>query len=190
NTKFTTAPRLAETVPTVNATAAKPATEPAKKPGGSMPLLQQRLDATFTTAPRLAATVPTVNPTAAKPATEPAKKPDISMPLLQQRLDATNTLFAALNQGSASIQLFYTEDANPARMARLENFLERANKLGTLDKIHILPIEIKNRGGYRILYGLYPSIDAASTAMQQLPQTYKEAYAPTLYIPNVAQTAP
>lgn len=128
---------------------------------------------------------------AAKPVSEQMQNGGAALPaLLRQRLDSTQALFATLRPGSASIQLFYTEDAHPARVARLENFLERADKLGTLGKIQVVPSESNSHGGYRVLYGVFPSIEAANAAMLQLPPAYRESYAPTLYIPNTRLPTP
>ncbi|MBI1174929.1 MAG: AAA family ATPase [Sideroxydans sp.] len=105
-------------------------------------------------------------------------------PLLRQRLDAAQEMLAKRSKNDTSIQLYYTEDVRPARM---ERFLERARKLGKLQEIYVLPIKIKGHDGFRVLYGNYPSIEAARTDVQHLPKRYKEAFAPTLYMSETAQ---
>ncbi len=106
--------------------------------------------------------------------------------LLQQRLTATQEMLAKHDKDSASIQLFYTEDTQPGRM---ERFLVRANELGKLSEIFVLPIRVNGKEGFRVLYGAYPDIKAASTGTQQLPERYKKAFAPALYPLSDAQTA-
>lgn len=100
------------------------------------------------------------------------------LPLVRQRLDATRARFTQLDKDNVSIQLFYTENVNPANM---ERFLERAQVLGTLANLYVFPVRIKNSDGYRVLYGVYPNIEAANNGLQQLPLEYRTDHAPTLY---------
>ena len=120
-------------------------------------------------------------------ATVGKNKLDPQPTLLQQRLTATQEVLAKRDGNNASIQLFYTEDTQPARM---ERFLIRANGLGKLSEIYVLPIKVNGKDGFRVLYGSYPDIKTASTGMQQLPERYKKAFAPALYPLDGAQTAP
>lgn len=107
--------------------------------------------------------------------------------LLQQRLDATHSALSAARRDDVSIQLFYTDDVRPERM---EHFLERAQRLRRLAEIYIVPIKLNGKDGYRVLYGLYAGSDAARTGMQELPQRYKDAFAPTLYMLEGSKTSP
>jgi MSHA biogenesis protein MshM len=125
-------------------------------------------------------------PAMEKPATETLAAESPAAPLLQQRLDASRTLFARQGRDIVSIQLFYTESVNPARM---EQFLDRAQKLGKLNEIYVSPVRIKNGTGYRVLYGAYPSVSKANSGMQQLPDDYKKAFAPALYLVNATHPA-
>jgi type II secretory pathway predicted ATPase ExeA len=113
--------------------------------------------------------------------------PASSASLLQQRLDATRSALSAAKHDDVSIQLFYTDDVRPERM---EHFLERAQRLRRLAEIYIVPIKLNGKDGYRVLYGLYAGSDAARTGMQELPQRYKDAFAPTLYMPEGSRTSP
>jgi type II secretory pathway predicted ATPase ExeA len=97
--------------------------------------------------------------------------------LLQQRLDATRDMLSHADKNGFSIQLYYTDDPKPSRT---ERFLSRAQSLGKLSEIYVIPIKIKGKDGYRILYGVYPNSEAAHIGMQNLPQRYKDAFAPTL----------
>ncbi len=114
-----------------------------------------------------------------------ANKPEPT--LLAQRLAATNDMLAQRNKNSASIQLFFTTEAQPER---LESFLDRANNLGKLDEIYVLPSKINGKDGYRVLYGDYPDIMAARTGMEQLPQRYQTAFSPVPYMISMAQVSP
>ena len=107
--------------------------------------------------------------------------------LLEQRLDATHSMLTSASKGSAGIQLFYTESAQPERM---EGFLMRAKKLGVLDKIYILPIKLNGRDAFRVLYGIYANGDAARAGIAELPQRYQNAFAPTLHLLDNTQNTP
>jgi septal ring-binding cell division protein DamX len=89
--------------------------------------------------------------------------------------------------GGASIQLFYTERLQPDRM---EGFLRRAKKLGKLEDIYILPIELKGQDALRVLYGTFPDSKAARAAIPELPERYREAFAPTLHLLESSQNTP
>jgi len=107
--------------------------------------------------------------------------------LLQQRLDATHRAMSASSHGNFSIQLFYTDDI---RAERMERFLGRAQHLGKLAEIYIVPIKLGGKDGYRVLYGLYTNSDAARVAINELPQRYKDAFAPILYMLDDIQNTP
>jgi hypothetical protein len=118
----------------------------------------------------------------AKPNTAIAEKSNTvesNSTLLQQRLAATRNALSAPNHGNYSIQLFYTDDIRPERM---ERFLIRAEHLGKLAEIYIVPIKLGSKDGYRVLFGFYANSDAARVAMSELPQRYKDAFAPILYM--------
>jgi MSHA biogenesis protein MshM len=99
-------------------------------------------------------------------------------PLYEQRLAAGRQL---LEQKStvASIQLFYNEEINPERT---EGFLQRAEKLGALHEIYLLPAKFGGKDGMRVLYGAYPSVEAAHDAVKDLPVRYQQAFATSTYI--------
>ena len=118
-------------------------------------------------------------------ATASKNKSGPSLTLLQQRLAATQKMFGKHGKNSASIQLFCTEDTKPARM---ERFLLRANSLGKLSEIYVLPARVKGNNSFRVLYGIYPDIKAARAGMGQLPKRYKEAFVPAPYLLDDAQS--
>lgn len=98
--------------------------------------------------------------------------------LFDQRLAAGKQLLEQ-KQAVASIQLFYNEEINPQR---IEGFLKRADKLGKLPEIYLLPADFGGKKGLRILYGAYPSVDAAHSAIKELPLKYQQAFATSTYI--------
>ncbi len=122
------------------------------------------------------------------PAIKLKRLPDIPPhSLLQQRLNATESLLNMMPSGTVSIQLFYTENVQPDRM---EGFLRRARKLGKLDEIFILPIELKGQDAFRVLYGNFPNSSKARAAIPDLPERYLEAFAPTLHLLENTQNTP
>ena len=105
--------------------------------------------------------------------------------LFEQRLAAGKQLLEqATSAGSgqektvASIQLFYSEEI---RRERIEGFLRRAKGLGKLSEIYLLPAKFDGKDGLRVLYGAYPSIDAARAAIDELPPRYQEGFAVSVY---------
>jgi len=98
--------------------------------------------------------------------------------LFEKRLAAGKQLLEQ-KKSVASIQLFYNEEINAERT---EGFLMRADKLGVLNEIYLLPAKFGNKNGMRVLYGAYPSIDAAHKAIKELPAKYQQAFATSTYI--------
>ncbi|OGS90643.1 MAG: hypothetical protein A2Z95_04210 [Gallionellales bacterium GWA2_60_18] len=96
----------------------------------------------------------------------------------EQRIAATQRLLVG-KQAVASIQLFYNEAINKNNT---EGFLRRAEKLGKLQEIYLLPAKSGNKEGLRVLYGAYPSAEAARNAIQYLPSRYQESFAISIYI--------
>lgn len=118
---------------------------------------------------KVAAATPPSSVTSSSPAT---------LSLFEQRMAAGKQLLEQ-KQAVASIQLFYNEEIKPER---IEGFLRRANALGKLHEIYILPAKFGSKDGLRVLYGAYPSIDAAHSAIKDLPARYQEAFATSTYI--------
>jgi len=98
--------------------------------------------------------------------------------LFDQRLEAGKQLLAQ-KKAVASIQLYYNEFVNPER---IEGFLQRADKLGVLSKIYLLPAKLGGKNGMRVIYGAYPSVEVAHEAVKDLPVRYKKAFATSTYI--------
>jgi type II secretory pathway predicted ATPase ExeA len=109
---------------------------------------------------------------------DPASKPDNTHSRYEQRLAAGKQLLAE-HRMTASIQLFYSDSVAPARM---EGFLQRAEGLGKLSEIYLLPAKFNGKEGLRVLYGAYPSTEAAQMASKKLPPRYQQAFATTIYL--------
>jgi len=139
------------------------------------------------TAPLAAPTVPPLAEDKSASGIEkraPPASPDNSSPaasktvLFEQRLEAGKQMLAQ-KTAVASIQLFYNEKIDPER---IEGFLERADKLGILHEIYLLPTKFGRNDGLRVLYGAYPSVEAARKATRELPKRYREAFATSIHI--------
>ena len=112
------------------------------------------------------------------PPVSESSNPTAQTSLFEQRLAAGKQLLEQ-KKTVASIQLFYNVEIN---QERIEGFLRRANGLGKLHEIYLLPAKIGSKDGLRVLYGAYPSIDAAHNAVKDLPARYQEAFATSTYI--------
>lgn len=98
--------------------------------------------------------------------------------LLEERVDATKKIMATVDNNYYSIQLFKTENIQPDRM---ERFLARAQSLINLSNLYVHPLNNEGQAKFRITYGIYPSHDQASAAMDELPQKYKTSFHLELY---------
>ncbi|MDP2695100.1 MAG: AAA family ATPase [Gallionella sp.] len=124
-------------------------------------------------------------PLAGKPAPLASSPATGKSSLFEQRLAAGKQLLeqaASTSSGQekaiAGIQLFYSEEI---KRERIENFLRRADGLGKLSEIYLLPEKFGSKDGLRVLYGTYPSANAASDAINELPPRYQEAFTPVIY---------
>jgi len=108
-----------------------------------------------------------------------SNKPAVSKTKLFEKRLAAGKQLLDQKKPVASIQLFYNEEINPDRT---EGFLIRADKLGVLNEIYLLPAKFGNKSGMRVLYGAYPSVDAAHNAFKDMPARYQQAFATSTYI--------
>lgn len=94
-------------------------------------------------------------------------------PMLRTRIDATRERLEREPDESYSIELFATDNSDPAR---IERFLARAREIVSVENIYVLPQAA--RGRYRILvtFGGYPSRNSAVEAIAQLPPKYRQAF--------------
>jgi type II secretory pathway predicted ATPase ExeA len=100
-----------------------------------------------------------------------------STSLFAQRLNAGQQLLIQ-HQNQFSLQLFYNETVVEAR---LEGFLQRAQQLGSLEQIYLLPDPLNDKRGMRVLYGVYNSSSAANNARTELPERYKKSFNSSIY---------
>lgn len=102
--------------------------------------------------------------------------PEFSPSLFGQRLAASKKLLAQ-KKVITSIQLFSSEETDSAR---IEDFLKRAEKIGKLSDIFLIPADTAKKRSLRITYGAYPSLEVARQSVATLPARYQESFAISL----------
>ena len=93
--------------------------------------------------------------------------------LLGERLAATREVLAGEPDDAYSIELFVTDNGDPARM---ERFLQRARDLVPLDELFVMPMSGGSRTRLRVAYGKFPSAAEALAARKRLPPRYQQAF--------------
>ncbi len=169
--------------------AAQPSPEPAAQPTvaqpGNAPTPATGTEASPAAAPATPPQAAVLTPPAAPAPAATAIPATGKSSLFEQRLAAGKQLLEqtiSTNSGRekvvASIQLFYNEEI---KRERIENFLRRADGLGKLSEIYLLPAKFGDKDGLRVLYGTYPSVNAAHNAINELPPRYQETFTASVY---------
>jgi MSHA biogenesis protein MshM len=93
--------------------------------------------------------------------------------LLGQRLAATRAMLERAEDERYAIELFVTENSDPARM---ERFLLRAREMVPLEELYVIPVA--GGGQYRlwVVFGDFASREEAAAAGQRLPPRYQQAF--------------
>ena len=158
-------------------------------PGASAPAAPSAVQAQTAAVP---ASIPTASPAAKVRAAAPASLPGKLLlereqivrlggysagrnPLLQARLEATRERLETEPDGRYSLELYITENSDPARV---ERFLMRARDLLPLDELFVVPLEVGGRYRMWAFYGVYPDRASAREAAQRLPPKYQQAFRP------------
>jgi len=133
-----------------------------------------------------------VQPAQPDPAPEPEKQPEPRLSqeqldrlaryspagqrLLAERLAATRKLLGQADDEHYAIELYVTENSDPARM---ERFLLRAREMVPLEELYVIPVA--GGGQYRlwVLFGDFASREDAAAATRRLPPRYQEAFRAT-----------
>jgi MSHA biogenesis protein MshM len=97
--------------------------------------------------------------------------------LLRERLAATRETLLAAPDSACGIELFVTENSDPART---ERFLVRARELVPLSELYVIPVSAGSRYFLRVVYGAYPDRPACAAAAQRLPPKYQQSFVFTL----------
>jgi type II secretory pathway predicted ATPase ExeA len=93
--------------------------------------------------------------------------------LLAERIAATRAVLDRAPDEGYSIELFTTDNSDPARM---ERFLLRARDFVQLGELFIIPMQDAGLFRLRVVYGEFPTRDQAAAAEKRLPPRYQEAF--------------
>jgi MSHA biogenesis protein MshM len=93
--------------------------------------------------------------------------------LLTARLAATRDLLERADDERYALELFLTENTDPARM---ERFLVRAREIVPLEALYVIPIAAGNQYRLWVLFGDFASREEAAAAGGRLPSRYKQAF--------------
>ena len=94
-------------------------------------------------------------------------------PLLTERLSATRELLEHSSDERYAIELFMTDNPDPARM---ERFLVRAREWVALEQLFIVPVRGSRRQRLRVLFGDFDTRAQAEEASHRLPPRYQAAF--------------
>jgi MSHA biogenesis protein MshM len=95
--------------------------------------------------------------------------------LLRERLAATRARLETEPDAHLSLELFLTDNSDPART---ERFLQRARDLVDLSDLYVIPIADGRKYRLRITYGTFPDPASAEEAARRLPPKYRQAFRP------------
>jgi type II secretory pathway predicted ATPase ExeA len=132
-----------------------------------------------------AADVPAAPPALELPATQLdpdralriERYPAAGQRLLSERIAAARTILERAPDEGYSIELFVTDNTDPARM---ERFLLRARELVPLEQVFVIPMSGGNPYRLRVVFGDFPTRDEAAAAEMRLPPRYQQAFRTSL----------
>ena len=93
--------------------------------------------------------------------------------LLTERIAATQELLERVPDEQFAIELFITDNTDPARV---ERFLVRARALVPLGELFVIPLARAGQYRLRVIFGEFPSRAAAIEAGKRLPPRYQQAF--------------
>ena len=96
--------------------------------------------------------------------------------LLRERLAAAREVLEQAPSSGYALELFVTENTDPARM---ERFLLRARDLVPLRDLYVIPLAGAERYRLRVIYGRYSTREEALEASRHLPPRYQQAFRAT-----------
>jgi MSHA biogenesis protein MshM len=97
--------------------------------------------------------------------------------LLAERIAAAREVLARAPDDGYSIELFITDNTDPARM---ERFLLRAREMVPLEELFVIPVAGGGQYRLRVVYGEFGSRDEAAAAGKRLPPRYQQAFRTSL----------
>lgn len=104
-----------------------------------------------------------------------ASYPSAGHALLSARIGAARALLEQAPDEGYAIELFVTDNTEPARM---ERFLLRAREARSLEQLYVVPLAADGKHRLRVLYGAFDSLEQALAAQKTLPARYLQAFRP------------
>jgi MSHA biogenesis protein MshM len=95
--------------------------------------------------------------------------------LLGERLSAGREILERVDDERYALELFVTENTDPARM---ERFLLRARQMVPLEELYVIPVAAGGQYRLWVVFGEFESRDQAAAAARRLPPRYQEAFRP------------
>jgi type II secretory pathway predicted ATPase ExeA len=93
--------------------------------------------------------------------------------LLRSRISATRELLDRAPGERYSVELFVTDNTDPARM---ERFLLRARELVPLESVFVIPMASAGTYRLRVIFGEFETREEALEAERRLPPRYQQAF--------------
>lgn len=93
--------------------------------------------------------------------------------LLAERIAATRELLQTSPDGHYALELFITDNTDPARM---ERFLLRAREMVPLEELFVIPMAGARDYRLRVVFGDFASREEALAAEERLPPKYRDAF--------------
>jgi MSHA biogenesis protein MshM len=93
--------------------------------------------------------------------------------LLAERLMASRELLERADDERYALELFLTENTDPARM---ERFLLRAREMVPLEALYVVPVAAGNQYRLWVFFGDFANREEAAAASSRLPPRYKQAF--------------
>jgi septal ring-binding cell division protein DamX len=93
--------------------------------------------------------------------------------LLGARILAAREVLQRASDERYAIELFITDNADPARM---ERFLQRAQQMVPLAEVLVIPMHSGGQYRLRVVLGDFENREAAREASRRLPPKYQEAF--------------
>ena len=93
--------------------------------------------------------------------------------LLSERLQATREVLEQAPASEFALELFVTENTDPARM---ERFLLRARDLVPLENLYVIPMTGAGAYRLRVVYGQFATLEEALEEKRRLPPRYQQAF--------------
>jgi hypothetical protein len=93
--------------------------------------------------------------------------------LLASRISATRDVLERAPDERYAIELFITDNPDPARM---ERFLQRAREMVPLGELFVIPMAAAGQYRLRVVLGEFENREAALQAGRRLPPKYQQAF--------------